>query len=246
MAAEADWPQQSRLLELFDNHDGTLSLFGTILDHAVDAAAPASGTSAAGLGEDDLASIGRTLSYNDTQAGARACDPDPCGEGQSKDRNVELLIDDPRATDNPPPVGTACRDNRKIGTAGDDVLRGTPARDRLIGLSGSDRLLGRQSADCLNSGTGNDSVSGAKGNDRIHAGKGSDLIRGGRGHDRIGAGKGRDQVRGGRGNDRIGVRDRRRDVVRCGPGNHDRVRADRRDSLRGCERIDYPNRHRRG
>ena len=30
VAAEADWPQQSRLLQLFDNRDGTLSLFSTI------------------------------------------------------------------------------------------------------------------------------------------------------------------------------------------------------------------------
>ncbi|HYP55395.1 MAG TPA: hypothetical protein VEQ41_03720 [Solirubrobacterales bacterium] len=34
VAAEADWPQQARLLQLFDNRDGTLSIFGTIVDHA--------------------------------------------------------------------------------------------------------------------------------------------------------------------------------------------------------------------
>ena len=39
VAAEADWPQQSRLLEIFDNEDGTLSIFGTILDHASPATA---------------------------------------------------------------------------------------------------------------------------------------------------------------------------------------------------------------
>ena len=44
VAAEADWPQQSRLLQVFDNHDGTLSIFGTILDHVGQAAAPAPGT----------------------------------------------------------------------------------------------------------------------------------------------------------------------------------------------------------
>ncbi len=31
-AAVADWPQQSRLLEIMDNHDGTLSIFGTLTD----------------------------------------------------------------------------------------------------------------------------------------------------------------------------------------------------------------------
>ena len=95
-AAEADWPQQNRLLEVMDNHDGTLSIFGTILDHASQATAPGSGTSATGMSATDLASIGRTLSYNDPQVGAAQCTP-ACGEGTSNDRNVELLLDDPRS-----------------------------------------------------------------------------------------------------------------------------------------------------
>jgi metallophosphoesterase (TIGR03767 family) len=90
VAAEADWPQQSRLLEVFDNHDGTLSIFGTILDHTGQSAAPPPGTSAAGMDLDDLASAARTMSFNDFQVGA------PHGAGEAKDRNVELLIDDPR------------------------------------------------------------------------------------------------------------------------------------------------------
>ncbi len=95
VASEADWPQQSRLLEIFDNLDGTLSLFSTILDHAAPATAPLSDTPAGPLTTLELASIGRTLSYNDPQLGARACGT-PCGEGGPADRNVELLIPDPR------------------------------------------------------------------------------------------------------------------------------------------------------
>jgi 3',5'-cyclic AMP phosphodiesterase CpdA len=90
VAAEADWPQQSRLLEVFDNQDGTLSIFGTILDHVGQSAAPAAGTSASGMDLNDLASLGRTMSFNDFQFGA------PIGEGAAKDRNVELLVEDPR------------------------------------------------------------------------------------------------------------------------------------------------------
>ncbi len=90
VAAEADWPQQSRLLEIFDNHDGTLSIFGTILDHAGQSAAPAPGTPASAMDLNDLASLGRAMSMNDLQSGA------PLGEGTPSDRNVELLIDDPR------------------------------------------------------------------------------------------------------------------------------------------------------
>ena len=91
VAAEADWPQQSRLLEVFDNHDGTLSIFGTILDHVGQSAAPAPGTPASAMDLNDLASAARTMSFNDLQSGA------PIGEGQADDRNVELLIDDPRS-----------------------------------------------------------------------------------------------------------------------------------------------------
>ncbi len=90
VAAEADWPQQSRLLEVFDNQDGTLSIFGTILDHVGQAKAPPPGTAASGMDLNDLASAGRTMSFNDLQAGA------PQGEGEADDRNVELLIEDPR------------------------------------------------------------------------------------------------------------------------------------------------------
>jgi metallophosphoesterase (TIGR03767 family) len=90
VAAEADWPQQSRLLQVFDNHDGTLSIFGTILDHIGQAAAPAPGTPASAMDFNDLTSAARTMSFNDLQSGA------PLGEGEADDRNVELLIDDPR------------------------------------------------------------------------------------------------------------------------------------------------------
>jgi metallophosphoesterase (TIGR03767 family) len=90
VAAEADWPQQSRLLEVFDNHDGTLSIFGTILDHVGQSTAPPPGTPASAMDFNDLASAGRTMSFNDLQSGA------PLGEGGPSDRNVELLLDDPR------------------------------------------------------------------------------------------------------------------------------------------------------
>ena len=90
VAAEADWPQQSRLLQVFDNHDGTLSIFGTILDHVGQSAAPPPGTPATGMDLNDLASVGRTMSFNDLQSGA------PDGEGEANDRNVELLVPDPR------------------------------------------------------------------------------------------------------------------------------------------------------
>ena len=89
-SAEADWPHQQRLVEIMDNRDGTLSIFGTLFDHAGPIEAPAAGTPATGLPVDQLAAIGRTLGYNDPQKGGGS------GAGEADDHNVELLIADPR------------------------------------------------------------------------------------------------------------------------------------------------------
>ena len=87
-ASEVDWPQESRLIELMENADGTLSIFGTLLDHAATYEVPAAG-SATGFNTDQLSAISRTLSYNDPQAVLGA-------NGTAQDRNVELLVRDPR------------------------------------------------------------------------------------------------------------------------------------------------------
>jgi Ca2+-binding RTX toxin-like protein len=49
-------------------------------------------------------------------------------------------------------------------------------------------------------------------------------------------GKGRDALSGGGGSDTIKAKDRGRDTVDCGK-RRDIVLADRRDRLRGCERV---------
>ena len=84
-AAHIDWPSQSRIIEIADNKDGTLSIFSTLVDHG--------GTRRWGgkLGTTrQLASLARELSANDwhyTGSGRR---------GERKDRNVELVVKDPR------------------------------------------------------------------------------------------------------------------------------------------------------
>ncbi len=86
-AAHIDWPQQARVIELVDNRDGTLSIFGTVIDSAAPAAHD---------GRTDspimLASLARELSGNDWQSRAR---PNPGVDGRRgavEDRNVELLV----------------------------------------------------------------------------------------------------------------------------------------------------------
>ncbi|MES9543848.1 TIGR03767 family metallophosphoesterase [Actinomadura sp. NPDC000600] len=83
-AAHIDFPQQSRIVELADNGDGTLSVFATILDSA----GPAS---YGGRLTDPvrLASLSRELSANDWQ------DREENRRGEAADRNVELLVPRP-------------------------------------------------------------------------------------------------------------------------------------------------------
>ena len=231
-AAEADWPQQSRLIQIFDNHDGTLSIFGTILDHASNATAPASVSSPASPDPSQLASIGRTLSYNDKQVGARECTPNPCGEGAAKDRNVELILKSPVSSGSAAAGSLGLKKgpcaNRKKGTRKRDRLRGTKAGDRLLGRGGRDKASGRRGSDC---------IKGQRGRDRLRAGPGADRVSGGPGRDKLVAGKGRDTLKGGAGSDRLFANGGGRDKVRCGGGGHDRAVIDKRDKVRGCETV---------
>ncbi|WP_375400853.1 TIGR03767 family metallophosphoesterase [uncultured Amnibacterium sp.] len=89
-ASHIDWPEQVRTVELADNLDGTLSIFGTIVDSAA---------SITWNGRTDttsaLASLSRELAANDPQESAR---PDPATDGlrgTAAGRNVELLLPKP-------------------------------------------------------------------------------------------------------------------------------------------------------
>jgi metallophosphoesterase (TIGR03767 family) len=83
-AAHIDWPEQSRIVEITDNLDGTLSVFATIVDHS----GPLSGgTSSVAR----LAGLSRELSANDWQEQGNT------RRGDVDDRNVELLVPAPFA-----------------------------------------------------------------------------------------------------------------------------------------------------
>jgi hypothetical protein len=80
---------QARLLDVVDNHNGSLSIFCTMIDHA--------GPAAPG-GRDDVlrvASIARELAANGPQGG------DGPKRGRTEDRNVELVIRAPFRRPNP-------------------------------------------------------------------------------------------------------------------------------------------------
>ena len=78
-----------------DNRDGTLSIFGTLLDAAAPQAAPAPGPATASTA-DELVSLSRTLSFNDRSGSRSRRRRSSDKRGGRRDRNVELLVRDPR------------------------------------------------------------------------------------------------------------------------------------------------------
>ncbi len=82
-ASHIDFPQQSRLIELTDNADGSLSIFTTMVDHA-------GSVGNHGLGSTvTLAGLARELAANDPQGRSGGA------SGAKADRNVELLVKKP-------------------------------------------------------------------------------------------------------------------------------------------------------
>src|SRR5215210_643325 len=90
-ASHIDWPQQSRLLDIVDNADDTVSIWGTILDHD----APPNPGSGVGSSTKQLASISRELAFNDPDSD-NGEDGRSDARGGEGDRNVELVVRDPR------------------------------------------------------------------------------------------------------------------------------------------------------
>ena len=105
-ASHIDWPQESRLLELFNNRDGTLSLLGTIIDHAGPANPGSGPLDTQGVASQRevlrIASISRELACNDPNSNSGG-EGGPCAsgkrrstsEGKNRDRNVELILRNP-------------------------------------------------------------------------------------------------------------------------------------------------------
>ena len=119
----------------------------------------------------------------------------------------------------------------RVGTRGNDTIRGTSGADRIAGRGGNDRLSGRG---------GNDTVNGGPGDDVLIGGPGTDTLLGGAGRDRLNVAarnRATDTAVAGAGNDRVLARDGSPDQIRCGPGR-DFVQADAGDSVAGdCERV---------
>jgi uncharacterized delta-60 repeat protein len=162
-------------------------------------------------------------------------------------------------------TGTVGRDVFRA-RAGNDRLRGGPAGDLLCGEAGNDQIDGEAGSDQLfgdfcpgaklaaaagegndvvRGGAGNDRLAGGGGKDRLDGGAGRDTLSGGAGNDRLSGGAGNDTLTGGSGrnryaggpgNDKLSAANGKRERVDCGAGRDSAV-VDRRDRVRGCERV---------
>ena len=140
-------------------------------------------------------------------------------------------------------LGTAARDlldgttagDALRGLAGNDLLNGLAGNDCLFGGPGNDRLSGGAGDDGLQGNGGNDSAAGGAGNDTLAGGAGNDKLSGGGGKDTLAGGKGTNTIRAGGGGDVVNAANGQPERVDCGRGR-DRVRADKEDTLTGCER----------
>ena len=127
---------------------------------------------------------------------------------------VSALEPDTDPSDNLVTLSTQVLPCDRVGTSGDDVIYGTPRRDRICALPGADRVYG------------------GDGDDSLDSGNGADVVAGGRGHDVIDA-KG--------GNDTVYARDGQRDTIDCGT-ERDVAIVDRFDVVRRCETVARPRR----
>jgi metallophosphoesterase (TIGR03767 family) len=95
-AAHIDYPEHARIVEIAANCDGTISIFGTVIDHAGPAQVPYDDRSLLGL-----ASLSRELSANEPQLAVLD------KLGRPEDLNVELLVRAPFDVCPAPPAAPA-------------------------------------------------------------------------------------------------------------------------------------------
>lgn len=127
--------------------------------------------------------------------------------------------------------------DKLFGEGGDDCLFGGTGNDGLNGGAGKDSLKGESGKDKLSGVSGNDRLDGGRSHDSLSGGAGNDRLTGGTGNDKLSGGTGRNVYSGGSGNDTITSFNKKIERVNCGSGRRDKVRADARDKLRGCERV---------
>jgi Ca2+-binding RTX toxin-like protein len=226
----------------FEGETGNFDIY--VVPEIPPPAACADGQDNDGDGQVDGADPGCSGPTDNDESNPQPPPPAACADGQDNDGDGKVDGADPGcsgATDNDesnpsPPTNTPTSgDDSLTGTTGNDLICGLAGADAIRGLAGNDTLCGDAGNDRLYGNAGADRLRGGAGNDRLDGGPGNDALQGGGGNDALKGGTGQDRLVGGAGRDSINAKDGKRDRVDCGAGR-DTVTADRKDSLRRCER----------
>ncbi len=81
-----------------------------------------------------------------------------------------------------------------VGSAGNDILRGSTGVDNLWGDAGNDQIFGGLGNDYLSGGAGLNTLSGEDGNDTLIGGADADILTGGLGTDSVNGAAGNDTI----------------------------------------------------
>lgn len=147
-------------------------------------------------------------------------------DGGDTDQVVDVYVKgDPAVVEPPPPPAPMCQGQEATvyvsaaglvvggpdtgqtyagelrGTAGPDVMVGTPQADRVLTAAGDDVVCALAGADTAFGALGADRLFGNEGPDRLWGGDGRDVLDGGYGNDRLTGGTSADRFVGGPGTD---------------------------------------------
>ncbi len=125
-----------------------------------------------------------------------------------------------------------------VGTAGNDVVTGTPGHDVIVTGGGRDWVRASGGDDVICAGAARDVVSAGPGDDTVAAGSARDSVFGGDGDDTLTGGPKADIVTGGNGNDRI-TGSAGNDTIFGHDGDDDLVGSTGSDTCRGGSGLDH-------
>jgi Ca2+-binding RTX toxin-like protein len=206
--------------------------------------------------DDDMDNCPSTQNPDQANFDAAADGGDACDADDDNDGVADTADANPFDATRSWSPATASADSIS-GSAGPDLICGLGGNDIINGLGGDDTLFGdacndvarthaaqagKDGNDKLIGGDGNDTLYGAGGNDNLRGNAGNDRLYGGGGNDTLDGGRGRNSYSGGAGNDVIKSRNGKRERINCGRGKRDRATVDRKDKVRGCERVRRPKR----
>jgi Ca2+-binding RTX toxin-like protein len=152
----------------------------------------------------------------------------------------------------PTAFGADNGNNTVNGTAAGETICGLLGNDVINALGGNDTVFGDACGvkakagasaaatggnDTIHGGGGNDTLYGAGGNDKLFGDAGKDKLFGGGGSDKLTGGPGVNKYDGGAGNDTVNARNGKKETVNCGAGKKDVAVVDKRDKVKGCEKV---------